>query len=243
MHNPNEGINARKNASKILIVEDEVLIAVNIQQIVEAHGHHVIGSAISYNEAIEIIDQQSVDLVLLDIRLYGTKSGIDVANYINALEEPIPIIFLTSQTDEINLAKTLEVRPAGIISKPIQHATLHATIRLVLHKRNSSSDQIGSLVVRLKYKRYDIPYSDILFVKSDHVYVHIYLVDGSTLMKRTSISSLIKEMPSEYFLRSHRSYIINKKYVKDYKAERLILQGHSIPVSRNMRKLVIDLLQ
>lgn len=243
MQKPNESISTAEDPSKILIVEDEVLIAVNIQQIIERHGHHVIGSAISYIEAIEIIDQESVDLVLLDIRLYGEKSGIDVANYINSLKEPIPIIFLTSQTDDINLTKALEVRPAGIISKPIQHATLHATIRLALHKSKTSIDQIGSLSIRLKYKRYDIPYGDILFVKSDHVYIHIYLVDGSTIMVRTSISSLIKEMPSEYFLRSHRSYIINKKYVKDYKSEKLILNGHNIPVSRNMKKLIIDLFQ
>lgn len=243
MPNPLESIDTIEDSCRILIVEDEVLIGINIQQILEGHGHHVVGLAISYSEAIDILNRETVDLVLLDIRLYGDKSGIDVANYINSLETVIPIVFLTSQTDDVNLAKALDVSPAGILSKPIQNATLHTTIRLALHKPKVTSDQIGSLSVKLKYKKYDIPYRDILFVKSDHVYVHIYLLDGSTIMKRISISSLMERMPAEYFLQPHRSYIINKKYIEDYKSEKIILGEHIIPVSRNKRNLIIELLQ
>lgn len=240
--NPNE----RKDnatASRILIVEDEVLIAVNIQRTLESFGYVVIGFAISYEEAIEILNREPVDLVLLDIRLYGLKSGIDVANYINLFPKPIPIVFLTSQTDEINLAKALSINPAGILSKPIQEASLRTTIRLALHNSKQEAEQKGSLSIMIKYKRYNIPFNNILFVKADHIYVHFYLLDGSTIMKRTSITSLIEEMPAKYFLQPHRSYIINKKYLEGYKSEKIVIRNHSIPVSRNKRKMILDLLE
>jgi len=109
---------------KILIVEDEVIIADTIKRYLTQNGHQVVGNAISYQEAESIYIEKKPDLVLLDIRLSGTKTGIDVAYFIQQQTDPKPFIFLSSQLDSRSLNSAKETFPAGYLSKPIQKNTL-----------------------------------------------------------------------------------------------------------------------
>jgi len=84
----------------VLIVEDELLIAETIKLYLQERDHKVVGIAISYDEATALIESERPDIALIDIRLYGEKSGIDVANFIKKTGRPVPFVIVSSQYDQ-----------------------------------------------------------------------------------------------------------------------------------------------
>ena len=116
---------------KILIVEDELIIATDLGDILESLGYEVCGDAISAREALELINEQSPDLVLLDIQIKGGMDGIELAGIIRS-EFRIPFIFLTSHADASTLQRAKEVKPYGYIVKPFQEKDIRAAIEIAL---------------------------------------------------------------------------------------------------------------
>ncbi|GEM_PF-2262332 len=118
---------------KILIVEDEHIVALDLQQQVEKLGYAVVGIASSAQKAIDLAFETDPDLILMDIRLQGDKDGIEAAHEIRA-KKPMPIVYLTAYADVKTLERASETRPLGYILKPFQLRDLEATIQLALYK-------------------------------------------------------------------------------------------------------------
>jgi DNA-binding response OmpR family regulator len=121
------------NNSKILIVEDESLVALDIKSSLEELGFFVTGIANSYESTKKAIEVNKPNIILLDINLKKKKSGIDVANYIN-VNYDIAIIFLTAYSDEKTISSAVESNPTAYLNKPFRLEDLKATILLTLHK-------------------------------------------------------------------------------------------------------------
>ncbi|WP_310556763.1 response regulator transcription factor [Flavobacterium sp.] len=118
--------------SKILIVEDEVIIAMHIQSILEEANYEVISNISSVEVAISAIETASPDLVLIDINLNKNKDGVDLGRYL--LEKnSIPYIYITSYSDKTTLDRVNETRPFGYIVKPFRPLDLITTISVVLN--------------------------------------------------------------------------------------------------------------
>ncbi len=122
------------NAINALIVEDEVLIAETIRYYLTERGHHVIGMAISYDEAVQNIDKYKPDVVILDIRLYGDKSGVHVAKYLQESDKNIPYIIVAAQFGSKNVEQTFSAGAAGYLTKPINKENLWSATELAVHK-------------------------------------------------------------------------------------------------------------
>lgn len=226
---------------KILIVEDEILIADNIKLHLERKGYEVVGIAISYEEAIALYTQYRPDLTLLDIRLNGRKSGIEVAQFIRDQEQPKPFIFLTSQIDKKNIDDAKVTFPAGYLSKPIQKESLIASIEIAIHK-GSLDEKVETISFYDGEKRYIIPIQNIHYIQSVHVYVEIFIKDRSPILQRTSLKNLLEELPPDKFIQTHRSFIVNLEQVTSYSNESIMIEESQIPISRNMRKQVLAVL-
>lgn len=119
---------------KILVVEDEIIIAEDIKHILMSLGHEVVGIALNYTQAVAIINSHSIDLALIDIMLAGSKTGIDVAGEINKGHQ-FPFIFLTSHADAATVKKAKEVQPDGYLLKPFSKDDIFTTLEIVLAKR------------------------------------------------------------------------------------------------------------
>ena len=119
--------------AKILIVEDEGLIANDIASTLENCGHQVTGIAASGEEAIALLKSSIPDLILMDIRLKGDADGIDVALRMR-LEEDIPVVFITSHADTDTLTRAKQAEPYGYLTKPFLSPTLSSTVEMALHK-------------------------------------------------------------------------------------------------------------
>ena len=100
------------NNENILIVEDEKIIALDLQRRLERFGYSVVGMASDGAEAIALAKERSPDIILMDIMLAGGMDGIEAAKHIRA-QLGIPVIFLTAYTDEKTLERAKEVEPFG----------------------------------------------------------------------------------------------------------------------------------
>lgn len=132
---------------KILIVEDEPNIAESLQEILEILDYQVSGIASSYNEAINLLETEEVNLVLLDIQLKGEKSGIDVAKTINERFR-IPYVFTTAYTDSETVSLASELGPFGYIVKPYGMKDISPAIEIAISKHQS----ISEVIVKAKNK-------------------------------------------------------------------------------------------
>lgn len=116
---------------KILIVEDEPLIAKNIGMYLNNNDYEVAGIAYDPDDAFYQLKKQQPDFAILDINLESEKTGIDVADYINH-NNFIPFIYLTSYSDKETIEKAKQTKPSGFIVKPFNEKTLYATIEIAL---------------------------------------------------------------------------------------------------------------
>ncbi|MDF1695654.1 MAG: response regulator transcription factor [Saprospiraceae bacterium] len=120
-------------SKKILIVEDEPIIAEDLSIIVQKEGYQVIGIANDGSTAMDMLYSQQPDIVLLDIALSTAISGFDVAEVINTKYQ-IPFIFITSFSDKHTLEKAKDVYPHGYIVKPFKKRDILANIEIALHR-------------------------------------------------------------------------------------------------------------
>src|ERR1700761_2379592 len=117
---PREEANAA--AAKILIVEDEGIIADNIATSLSRSGYKVAGIAASSEEAFAILPESTPDLVLMDIRIKGELDGIEPARKLRDLFD-IPVIYLTAHTDPETINRAKLTGGFGFLTKPIDHRT------------------------------------------------------------------------------------------------------------------------
>lgn len=125
-----------KNPPRILIVEDERIVAFNLQQRLAHMGYEVPGVAASGAEGLDMIERLAPDLVLMDIHIEGDMDGIDVAAKL--MESPtVPVIYLTAYSEDSTLERARKTKPYGYLIKPFSERELHATIQMALERHNA----------------------------------------------------------------------------------------------------------
>jgi PAS domain S-box-containing protein len=159
--------------SKILIVEDEMLISMEIKQKLHSMGYAVVGQVISGESAIQKAGEEKPDLILMDIRLKGEMDGITAAKKIMELYD-IPIIFLTAHSDKATLERAIAISPSGYLLKPFKGRELMTNIEMSLHKH------------RIKQKVREEIHPDTLSVlgkKIDAIPLPIAVITGTGIIK------------------------------------------------------------
>ncbi|MFO7447957.1 MAG: response regulator [Ignavibacteriaceae bacterium] len=121
---------------EILIVEDETIIAIDIETRLSSLGYKVIGSAKSGEEVLSFVDDKLPDLILMDINLGGKLDGIETSAKIREKYD-IPIIYLTAYADEKTLSRAKLTQPYGYIIKPFDNLAVRSTIETALYKYNA----------------------------------------------------------------------------------------------------------
>ena len=125
---------------KVLIVEDERILAIGMKRKLESAGYAVTGVASSGEEAIENVEKTSPDLVLMDIVLKGDMDGIEAAQQIINLYN-VPVIYLTSYADEEILERAMITEPYGYLLKPLNLSELKANIKMALYKHKKENER------------------------------------------------------------------------------------------------------
>lgn len=230
-----------KSVIKIGIVEDEVLIADSLARNLSKHGYTVIPYAIDYDEAIEMIDTQSPDLIILDINLEEEKNGIQVAQYIRE-NHNTPFIYLTSHLDSDTLSAAKETSPSGYLTKPFHFESLYTTIEVALHNFKKEKNTDETVVLNTGTLKEKVSVKDILYLKSDHVYVEVFLTN-KTLLVRSSLKNLLETLPNNIFFQVHRGYAVNIDHIISFGAGIVFVSGIEIPVSRTYQQELLERLK
>lgn len=227
---------------KALIVEDEILIAETIRLYLEERGHSVVGMAISYEEAIEMLEQTNPDIVLLDIRLYGKKSGIDIANYLLHSGLKIPYIIVSSQYDSHIIKDAMYAGAAGYITKPIAKETLWSSVELAVLKLEDDIAKEAYIDLKVGHDIQHIKVKDIIYLKSDHVYVEVVCTTDRYLCRYT-FKALLAKINQPHFIQCHRSYIVNVKKIQRYSATKIWIEDEVIPISEKHKERISSVVQ
>jgi signal transduction histidine kinase/AmiR/NasT family two-component response regulator len=125
--------------ARIVIVEDEAIVARDIEQSLRGFGYAVVGVVDTGTEALRLCAEKNPNLVLMDIRLRGDPDGIEAAREIRERFD-VPVVFLTAHADEATLDRAREVAPFGYVLKPFVERELHVAIMMALAKHRAFAD-------------------------------------------------------------------------------------------------------
>ncbi|MBW4520468.1 MAG: response regulator [Scytolyngbya sp. HA4215-MV1] len=130
--------------TKVLIAEDEILIAREIEDILRDLGYEVVAIVQDGEAALQKILETPPDVVLMDIVMPGTKDGIETANQIHK-EFHIPVVYLTAHADTDTLERAKISEPFGYILKPFQASELNTTIQIALNRHRIEQLKLSNL--------------------------------------------------------------------------------------------------
>lgn len=223
------------------IVEDELLIARSIIQTLNELGYRSSEAAISYTEAMDMLEQEQPDLVLLDINLSGKKDGIDVAEQINQ-HYKIPFIFLTANSDTATIERAKKVKPHAYLVKPFTKEELFASIEIACSnfnqlklkepQPNTGFKMAQAIFVRENHSFHKILLSEIVFVESEENYVKVNMINGKRIMVRSTFSDFLEQLPGDLFFRTGRSHAVQLDLIDKIDPTEIHIKGHRIPLSK-----------
>lgn len=242
----------------VYIVEDESIVAKDIQNSLKKLGYNVLGISNNGEDALKNIAEQEPDIVLMDIMIKGAMTGIDVAEKVKS-EYNIPVIFLTAYADESTLSKAKITEPYGYILKPFKEVDLHSTIEMAIykHKKDTEVQKERDFLYSLVENK-DEASKDILFVKANSRLVKvnlkdIYYVEAlkdyvviNTQYTRYTIHSTMKDIEKKLdngdFLRVHRSFIARVDKIQSIENQTVILDDNKkvIPIGGSYRDELLN---
>jgi DNA-binding LytR/AlgR family response regulator len=231
---------------RILIVEDEFIIAEDLKLQLEKLGYSVTGIAKSYEKALSLISENEPDLLLVDIKLKGDKDGIDLVTTVQEKHD-FPFIFLTSHADKNTVERAKKVHPNGYLIKPFEREDLYTSIEIAF--ANYVKEKAGEQESRKLEEEQSAILEDSIFVKKDHLLIKIrfdelewvmaernYLelhCGGKKFLIRSTLHDFLEKLPSNLFYQVHRSYAINLKHISAIEYNIVRLGNQEIPLGRS----------
>lgn len=232
-----------KHTVNVTIVEDDFLIADFIRKSLVAFGYNVTELCNSYDSFINAISQTMPDIALIDIKIDGEKSGIDIAEYLRD-NKNLPFIFISSLNDRKTIDAAKKTFPAAYLIKPFDEDDLYAAIEVALtnfsqrHNMQLPSPTEDSIVLKnaifIKQKQafVKVNKTDIFYVEAKDNYVKLYTKDDSFMIRQPMYE--IQQILPFYFYKVHRSFMVNVNYIQQVHNEELILINDiKIPLSRS----------
>ncbi|GEQ86774.1 DNA-binding response regulator [Patiriisocius marinistellae] len=211
------------NAIKCIIIDDEELARKLIDTYVDKINYlQCEGTFENPVEALSYIKKNTVDLIFLDIQMPDLK-GTDFADLIS--KSNTRIIFTTAYSEYA--LQGFELNALDYLVKPI---TFKRFLSAVEKFPKSAKLLDDTITIKSGYDLHKVITKTIIFIKSDSEYVHYHIEDGKKIMANQSLSKLEASLPN-YFLRVHRSYIINKNKITGLKGRDLLLSDQIISVS------------
>lgn len=228
---------------KILIVEDEAILFLEIKDLLEDNGYDVIGYADngytkSYEEALHVIKKEAPDMVLLDVVLQGVMNGIQLAEKLNKYS--IPFIYLSANSDSLTLSEAQKTNPNTFLikSKPVDEKQLLVTLQMALAALSPIQKegvwvqkQYGSKGMKTeKNDKVLLRFEDIHYVSSSSKKNNILfgaLKDGKPIeyVLRNTLDFMEIHLPV-HFLRIHGSYIVNLNKITGRKNGKTLLTDY-----------------
>ena len=248
---------------KILIVEDEAIVALELAQGLEKDGYEVVGIADNGEEAHQLFRSQPVDIVLMDVHIMGSKDGIETAAELMKQRE-LPLIYLTAFTDAGTIERAKHTRPSAFLAKPYHLTNVRIAIELAISNFAIARQQGGSgkvisldknggrssgegldketilqmndsIFVKNNYAFVKILLADILYVEAENNYVQLVTAEKKLLL-RLPLSMLLEKVQYRPLVRIHRSFAVNIDAIQSFTDQELVIGKMTLPIGRSYKE-------
>jgi DNA-binding LytR/AlgR family response regulator len=246
----------------ILIVEDESIVALDLANGLERDGYNIAGIADNAEEALQLFNDNEVDIVLMDVNIMGKKDGIDTAIAI-LKQKAVPIIYLTAFTDAVTIDRIKQTHPAAFLSKPYNLTNVRIAIDLAVNNfavareqqtpgriipldkdnnRNAGSPEREMILrmndhifVKHNYAFVKLKLCDLLYVEADNNYTSIITTEKKFLL-RLSLNQLLDKINYKSLVRIHRSYAVNITAIQSFNEQEVEINQQHLPIGRNYKE-------
>lgn len=245
-----------------LIVEDEAIVALDLADRLEGMGYTVAGTAANGEEALRIFGQFPVDIVLMDIHIQGPVDGIGTALKIRELR-PVPLIYLTAQTDPQTVERAKATFPSAYLAKPFDDKNLELAIELALHnfafqktgtpanvpsvstppngaeKISLTADNIlrteAAIFIKQNYKFVKFKPEDLLYCQADGIYTDLFTKEKKYTLRLT-LKQVVDKLQYPPLVRVHRSYAVNRLNIESFTDQDVTVGSLEIPVGGSYKE-------
>jgi two-component system, LytTR family, response regulator LytT len=221
---------------KILIAEDEAVIAISLFQVLKDLGYQPFEPTVNNEEAIETIQNQKPTFAIVDIHLGTYFSGFKVAAALQ--KQNIPFIFLTALFDKETIEKAKIYNPAAYLVKPFTKQNLFATIEMSLLQSQTiiSQEQPQTIFIKDGKKMIPINTQEVIYLQSEGKYIAIYTIAKKKHLLRNTLSEVCQQLNIATLIQIHKSFVINTRFITAVKYDEILLGEIIIPVGRAYRK-------
>ncbi len=228
---------------KILAVEDDPIYAASLEMIVQQLGYELIAIVDNAADAIATVKKSRPDLILMDIEINDTMSGIELSARLKKICSA-PVIFVTSHRDRETMQKAKLTSPDAYIIKPYNKESLEVAIELALIRVEDNNDQIHepvnsseSFYIKDSGSLYKVNPLEILYIEAEEKYCTIY-----TKQKNHTINIRLKDiyerLSTAEFIQTHRAFIVRKDAIEkiNISDQTLLIAGKEIPMGKSFKE-------
>lgn len=238
------------NEIKILIVEDDPGSMLTLESAIYKLGYRNILTTDNSESALELVEKESPNLLLLDIGIKGELSGIEVAKRVEVLK--IPIIFVTGMNDQKIHEEAKTVGPYAYLVKPFNILTLETAIDNIIESLNTKLESTlvtteedtvlnDSFFIKNGTTLQKVKFKNIHWIQSEGNYCTLFTNTKKHAI-RISLSRLVKRLPADTFVRVHKSYLVQAELISriDTFNGTVFVNDTSLPLGRTYKDDLLD---
>lgn len=226
----------------LIICDDEKIFLKSTEQIIRAWAQktgHSSGLMIhSFTSSEDVLDAwergMKIDALFLDIQIPGEMSGLDLAKIIFKSNEYIPIVFITSYGEYAEEGYT--VSALRYLRKPISERAIAECMNIIWHRWELQNTECIVLDLPTQFLR--LPADNVLYIEVLGHYCTTKTTDEHEVYKtKQSLDTIRKKLPNSIFAQSHRSYLVNLKYIRHISGSTITMANReTIPLSRKYQQ-------
>lgn len=233
---------------KILIVEDEMIIANDMKFMLESVGYEISAIARSLEKAMPVLEERKADLVLIDINLGKGAEGIELGRMMRE-KYHLPFIFCTSYSDQRTVMEAGKVHPNGYLLKPFNREDLYVAIEIALvnysgdnEPKTDESILQDCLFIKEGHLFTKVLFDDIVYVEQDRNYVEVH-TSQRVHPVRSTLKDFMKQLPQKKFFQVHRSFVVNVSRIHSINSDMIKVSGKEIPISKAHRETLLGMIR
>lgn len=234
---------------RIMIVEDEPVIADEIAAIIEDLGYTVACKVLHGKDVVFSYTMHDPDLVLMDINLGQGPDGIQLAGELKVIKN-IPLIFLTSYSDKTTIDRAKQVNPDGYIIKPFDEKDLQVAIEIAFHRFEQQQKIVAEekpetflinkhLFIRNKNKLVKLNPEEVIYAEAQSNYTLIKTEKDKFILS-TTLGIIEEKLLPFGFFRLHRSYLANVSKIDAIEEDHVLIGGEAVPVSKKQKQDLLN---
>ncbi len=232
---------------RVIIIDDEFPARKLLSEYVSKMSNlELVGVCEDAMRAMELLQKENVDLILSDIQM-PDLSGLD---FFKSLQNK-PLIIFTTAYKEYAL-ESYELEAVDYLLKPIPFSRFVQAINKVSErmnlKRNVSSASANEIskpekdyfMVKADYKLYRIDYASLIYIEGQSEYVTFHMKDKKRITAYYSLKKLEEELPSDQFIRVHKSYIVSIANIEAVEGNMVLINGQRLSIGKNYKDAFLE---